>query len=60
MGYSVARLLDYNIIFKLSALREISLAREMNDAGAPRLGWLYLGELATPLLRAIGNNQVRT
>ncbi|KAF8974203.1 arginine-tRNA-protein transferase [Flammula alnicola] len=28
---------------KLSALREISLAREMREAGAPEMGYLYMG-----------------
>lgn len=29
---------------KLSALREVSMAREMAEAGAEGMGWLYMGE----------------
>jgi Arginine-tRNA-protein transferase, C terminus len=30
--------------YQLSALREVSLASEMHDAGAPQMGFLYMGE----------------
>ena len=59
MDCLVTRLLDNKIVLKLSALREVSLAHEMNDAGAPGLGWLYLGKLAFPFLRAIGIDKVK-
>jgi arginine-tRNA-protein transferase len=29
---------------KLSALREVAMAREMAEAGAQGMGWLYMGE----------------
>lgn len=29
---------------QLSALREISLAKELHDAGAPQLKYLYMGQ----------------
>jgi hypothetical protein len=28
----------------LSALREVAMAREMAEAGAQGMGWLYMGE----------------
>lgn len=31
---------------KLSALYEIALVRDMATAGAPGMGWLYMGELS--------------
>jgi hypothetical protein len=43
-----------NVIFKLSALREVALVREMNDAGAPGLDWLYMGKSAPLPFPAIG------
>lgn len=30
---------------KLSALREVALARDIRAAGAERMGWVYMGEL---------------
>jgi arginine-tRNA-protein transferase len=37
---------------KLSALRELALARDMRRAGAEKMGWVYMGQLARfPLLQ---------
>jgi hypothetical protein len=39
---------------KLSALREVAMAREMAEAGADGMGWLYMGERDDlPVLSAV-------
>lgn len=48
---------------QLSALREVSLACEMHNAGAPQMGFLYMGQcLLLVLFRQVFNigNQVST
>lgn len=44
VSYKPIRLFPQKLIHtQLSALREIALAKEMHDAGAPEMRYLYMG-----------------